>query len=298
VRLLERIRTDRCRVDFVDTSDLGLLRAALERPADLVIAETPSNPTLAITDIEAASKAAHGAGALLCVDNTFLTPLGQQPLAHGADVVLHSTTKYVDGHNATLGGALVFPGQHDAPGFQERGPLVARVRWVRKGIGNGLAPFEAWLTLQGCKTLHLRTREQWNSAARLAKAVRRPGVVRRVLYPGLEDHPGHAVHRRQATGDGGIVSIDLGSRDAARTFCSGLALFTLAENLGATESLATHPVSMTHTDVAPNIRRRLGITDGLVRLSVGVEDARDLEADVLCALDAVAEGTHVVKVRN
>jgi cystathionine beta-lyase/cystathionine gamma-synthase len=286
VRLLERIRTDRCKVDFVDTSDLAQVRKALEAPADLVIAETPSNPTLAVTDIAATARAAHDAGALLCVDNTFLTPLWQKPLQHGADVVLHSTTKYFDGHDATLGGALAFAPAHDGAGFQENGPLAARVRWVRKGIGNGLAPFEAWLTLQGTKTLHLRTREQWISARRIAERVRRHPQVQRVLYPGLESHPGHAVHRRQATGDGGIVAIDLGSREAARAFCSTLRLFTLAENLGATESLATHPVSMTHTDVAPEVRRRLGITDGLIRLSIGVEDPDDLEADLLQALEA------------
>jgi cystathionine beta-lyase/cystathionine gamma-synthase len=288
VRLLERIRTTRSHVDFVDTSDLAQVRVALETPADLVIAETPSNPTLSITDIVGTARAAHDAGALLCVDNTFLTPLWQKPLQHGADVVLHSTTKYLDGHNATLGGALVFPDAHDGDGFQEDGPLAARVRWVRKGIGNGLAPFEAWLSLQGCKTLHLRTREQWISARGLAERLRRHPAARRVLHPGLEDHPGHAVHRRQATGDGGLVALDLGSKEAARAFCSALRLFTLAENLGATESLATHPVSMTHGDVAPEVRRRLGITDGLVRLSVGIEDPDDLQADALNALEAVA----------
>ena len=289
VRLLERIRTDRSPVAFVDTSDAAALKAALEEPAALVVAETPSNPTLAITDLAATAKAAHDAGALLCVDNTFLTPLWQQPLKQGADAVLHSTTKYLDGHNATLGGALVFPERHDGPGFQEDGPLAAKVRWVRKGIGNGLAPFEAWLTLQGSKTLHLRTREQWISSRRLAERLRRHKSVRRVLHPGLEDHPGHAIHRQQATGDGGIVAVDLGSKDAARAFCAALKVFTLAENLGATEALATHPVSMTHGDVAPEVRRKLGITDGLVRLSVGVEDADDLEADVLQALDAIEE---------
>lgn len=286
VRLLERIRTDRAPVTFVDTSDPRQLKAALEEPAALVLAETPSNPTLAVTDLAATAKLAHDAQALLCVDNTFLTPLWQKPLAHGADAVLHSTTKYLDGHNATLGGALVFPERHDGAGFQQEGPLAAKVRWVRKGIGNGLAPFEAWLTLQGTKTLHLRTREQWITARRLAERLRRQPQVRRVLHPGLPDHPGHAVHRRQASGDGGIVALDLGSRDAARAFCRALRVFTLAENLGATESLATHPLSMTHTDVAPEVRRRLGITDGLVRLSVGVEDPDDLEADVVQALAA------------
>lgn len=294
VRLLERIRTDRGPVQFVDTSDLAQLKAALETPAALVLAETPSNPTLAITDLAAAARLAHDAGALLCVDNTFLTPLWQKPLQLGADVVLHSTTKYLDGHDATLGGALVFPERHDGAGFQENGPLAARVRWVRKGIGNGLAPFEAWLTLQGTKTLHLRTREQWITSRRLAERLRRHPAVRRVLHPGLEDHPGHAVHRRQALGDGGILAVDLGSRGAARAFCSALTVFTLAENLGATESLATHPVSMTHGDVAPEVRARLGITDGLVRLSVGVEDPDDLEADVLQALEAAAVARETV----
>lgn len=293
-RLLQRIRTDRCRVDFVDTSDLAQVRQALEARADLVLAETPSNPTLAITDLAATAQAAHDAGALLCIDNTFLTPLWQKPLQHGADVVLHSTTKYLDGHNATLGGALVFPDAHEGAGFQENGPLAAKVRWVRKGIGNGLAPFEAWLTLQGCKTLHLRTREQWISARRLAERLRRHAAVRKVLHPGLEDHPGHAIHRRQASGDGGIVSVDLGTREAARAFCAGLRLFTLAENLGATESLATHPVSMTHTDVAPEVRRRLGITDGLVRLSVGVEDPDDLLADAVAALEGLERPAQVL----
>lgn len=284
VRLLERIRNDRFAVDWVDTSDLKATKAALETPATLVIAETPSNPTLAVTDLAATARAAHDANALLCVDNTFLTPLYQRPLELGADVVLHSTTKYFDGHNATLGGALVFPDHHEGAGFQENGPLAARVRWARKGIGNVLAPFEAWLTLQGSKTLHLRTRQQWATALQLAKQLQ--GKVPRVLHPGLESHPGHAVHRRQSSGDGGLVALDLGSREAARRFVSSLRVFTLAENLGATESLATHPVSMTHTDVAPEVRRRLGITDGLVRLSCGVEEPDDLVADVERALEA------------
>lgn len=284
VRLLERIRGDRFAVEWVDTSDAQSVRRALEKPTALVIAETPSNPTLAVTDLAATAKAAHDAGALLCVDNTFLTPLYQRPLDHGADIVLHSTTKYLDGHNATLGGALVFPERHDGAGFQENGPLAARVRWARKGIGNVLAPFEAWLTLQGSKTLHLRTRQQWATATRLAKSLQ--GRVPRVLHPGLESHPGHAIHRKQATGDGGLVAIDLGSKDAARRFVSSLRLFTLAENLGATESLATHPVSMTHGDVAPEVRQRLGITDGLVRLSCGVEEPDDIVADVERALEA------------
>ncbi len=151
-----------------------------------------------------------------------------------------------------------------------------------------LAPFEAWLTLQGSKTLHLRTREQWSSAARLATLAAGFEAVERVYYPGLAGHPGHDVHRRQATGDGGIVAVDLGTIEAARAFVSGLRVFTIAENLGATESLATHPASMTHADLPPERRRADGISDGLVRLSVGVEDPADLEADVRQALEGIA----------
>lgn len=283
-RLLQRIRANRFRTDFVDTSNTLALQEALRTPADLVLVETPSNPTLAVTDLAAAARLAHAAGAILAVDNTFLTPLYQRPLAFGADVVLHSTTKYLEGHNATLGGALILPARHDGPGFQENGPLAPRLRWIRKGIGNGLAPFEAWLSLQGSKTLHLRTRQQWHNAHAIAQTLHHHPAVEAVYFPGLATHPGHAVHRRQASGDGGIVAVDLGSRDAARRFVGALRIFTLAENLGATESLATHPVSMTHTDVDPAVRRQLGITDGLVRLSLGVEDTDDLIRDVEQAL--------------
>ncbi|HUR60746.1 MAG TPA: aminotransferase class I/II-fold pyridoxal phosphate-dependent enzyme [Candidatus Thermoplasmatota archaeon] len=284
VRLLERIRAGHLEVAWVDSSDTEALRTALRTPTALVLVETPSNPTLAITDVEAAAHAAHAAGALLAVDNTFLSPLWQRPLELGADVVVHSTTKYIDGHNVTLGGALVFPARHGGAGPNERGPLASRLRWIRNGTGTVLAPFEAWLTLQGSKTLHLRTERQWANARAVAQALDESPLVTRVLYPGLPSHPNHAVHHRQSRGDGGVVAVDLGSREAARRFVAALRVFTLAENLGAAESLATHPVSMTHADVAPAVRASLGITDGLVRLSLGIEDADDLVADVLQAL--------------
>lgn len=285
VRLLQRIHADRFDVTWVDSSKTPELKHALETPARLVLVETPSNPTLSITDIRASARHAHDAGALLAIDNTFLTPLSQRPLELGADVVVHSTTKYIDGHNATLGGALILPEAHDGPDANPDGPLATRLRWLRKSTGAVLAPFEAWLTLQGCKTLHVRTRQQWSTARRLADLARRAGI-KRVLYPGLENHPGHAVHRRQADGDGGILALDLGTKAAASAFVGTLDVFTLAENLGATESLATYPAKMTHGDVPETIRRELGITDGLVRLSVGVEDPEDLLADVGDALAA------------
>ncbi len=283
-RLLTRIHGNVHEIEVVDTTQPSALETALARPADLVLLETPSNPTLRITDIRHAAEAAHAAGALLCVDNTFLTPLWQRPIDLGADVVLHSTTKYLEGHNATLGGGLVVASAHDASGQDPDGPLAARLRWIRKSTGATLAPFEAWLTLQGAKTLHLRTRQQWTNAAAVAGAAFNHGAVQATHFPGLPGHEGHAVHRRQATGDGGIVALDLGAFDAAKRFVAHLKCFTIAENLGATESLVTHPASMTHADLAPERRRADGIPDGLVRLSLGVEDTEDLVEDVERAL--------------
>jgi cystathionine gamma-synthase len=288
VRLLRQIHAGRLDVAWADTSNARQVEAALERPADLLLLESPSNPTLAVTDLRRCIRAAHGAGALAVVDNTFLTPLRQRPLELGADAVVHSTTKFLDGHNATLGGAVVFAAGHAGPGHDGSGAWSQRTRWLRRATGTVLAPFEAWLTLQGCKTLHLRTRQQEASAAALARAARAHPAVRRVAYPGLPDHPGHGVHRAQASGDGSILAVDLGSRAAAAAFLAGLRLFTLAENLGATESLATHPLTMTHADVPEGVRRELGITEGLVRLSAGVEETHDLVQDVVAALDAAA----------
>ncbi|TLZ51718.1 MAG: PLP-dependent transferase [Methanobacteriota archaeon] len=293
-RLLHRLHADRLRVDVVDTTNEAALRTALEAPADLVLVETPSNPTLQITDLFLATRWAHEAGALLAVDNTFLTPLYQRPLDIGADLSIHSTTKYLDGHDATLGGAVVLHSRHAGQGDAPDGPLAARLRWIRKASGAVLAPFEAWLTLQGSKTLHLRTREQWGTASRLAKLASDDPNIESVYYPGLPDHDGHEVHRRQANGDGGILAVDLGGIGAARDFVSHLRVFTIAENLGATESVATHPASMTHADLPPERRRLDGISDGLVRLSVGVEDPEDLEADVRVALNQVARRQPVV----
>ncbi len=293
-RLLRGFYPGHLQVETVDSSDTEALRGSLERPAALVLLETPSNPTLRITDLRAAAHAAHGAGALLAVDNTLLTPLYQRPIDCGADLVVHSTTKYFDGHGATLGGAVVLSEAHAGPGDAPEGPLAARLRFVRKATGAVLAPFEAWLTLQGLRTLHLRTGAQWNAAGRLARLARTSPVVRRVYFPGLPDHPGHAVHRSQASGDGGLVSLDLGSYSAARSFVAHLSLFTLAENLGPTESLATHPASMTHVDLPAARREADGIPDGLVRLSLGVEDPGDLENDLREALAGLAPAAELV----
>ena len=288
-RLLRELYSHVVQVDWVDSSDESALRLALETPADLLFVETPSNPTLQITDLRVASQLAHEAGALFAVDNTLLTPLYQKPLELGADVTVHSTTKYLDGHDATLGGAVVIHPRHCAGPATGGRSLPDRLRWVRKSTGSVLAPFEAWLTLQGTKTLHLRTRAQWATAARLASQLARHKAVHRTYYPGLADHPGHDIHRSQSTGDGGVIGVDLGSFVAARSFTSSLRLFSIAENLGPTESIVTHPASMTHADLSIERRSADGITPGLVRLSIGVEDPDDIAADLSHALDSLSK---------
>lgn len=286
-RLLSQVHCPRLVVETVDSTQSEQIEAALQEPTDLVLVETPSNPTLQITDLRHTIDVARNAGAPVAVDNTFLTPLYQRPLDLGADFSIHSTTKYLDGHNATLGGAIVLPQRHSDEGVDRDGTWSERLRWVRQATGSNLAPFEAWLTLQGIKTLHLRTKRQWESAHAVAQALQAHTAVRRVKYPGLEHHPGHQVHRAQASGDGGIVAFDLGTLDAAAAFVKSLRVFTLAENLGATESLATSPALMTHAALSPARRRADGIRDGLVRLSIGVEDPDDLVADVEQALAKV-----------
>ncbi len=263
-------------VDVVDSTDNAAITAACDTPADLIIVETPSNPTLRITDLRHVIVQGHRAGALVAIDNTFLTPLYQQPLALGADISIHSTTKYIDGHDATLGGAVIV---NDAV-------LAERLRWLRLATGAVLAPFEAWITLQGCKTLALRTRQQWTNARAVADALAAAGLT--VHYPGHADHPGHDVHRSQSSGDGGIVAVDLGTADAAAGFVDRLQHFTLAENLGATESLVSSPALMTHAALGADRRAADGIGDGLVRLSCGIEETDSLVADVLQAIPVLA----------
>lgn len=286
-RLLHHIHGERLRIDTVDSSDPAAVAAAFEAPADLALAETPSNPTLQITDLRHFIGHARAAGAFVAIDNTFLTPIHQRPLELGADASVHSTTKYIDGHNATLGGCVVLHTRHEGEGRAQDGSWPQRLRWVRTATGTTLAPFEAWLTLQGSKTLHLRIARQNDNARRVAEALADHPAVAAVQYPGLPDHPGHAAHRSQASGDGAIVTLDLGSLEAAAAFVSRLRVFTLAENLGATESLASSPALMTHAALPPERRKADGIGDGIVRLSLGIEAPEDLVEDVLQALPVV-----------
>jgi len=262
--------------DFVDTSDESALRKALNaRPTRFVFVETPANPTLKLTDIRLTAQLAHEAGALLVVDNTLLTPALQRPFELNADVVLHSTTKFIEGHNATVGGALITA---DAT-------LHERFAFTRNAIGAIQSPFPAWLTLQGVKTLGLRMTQHSENALRIARFLEDHPKVTRLLYPGLESFPQFELAQRQQTTGGALIAFEVeGGVKAGISLMNSVRLCALAENLGAAETLITHPASMTHADVPADQRQAAGITDGLVRLSVGLEDPLDLIRDLEQAL--------------
>jgi cystathionine gamma-synthase len=262
--------------DFVDQADAAALHAALEAGASLVWIETPSNPLLRVVDIRAIADAAHAAGALAVADNTFLSPIWQQPLSLGADLVMHSTTKYLNGHSDVVGGAVIAATPE----------LKDSLAWWANAIGVTGAPFDSFMTLRGVRTLHSRMRvHAENTAAVVDYLAKHPGVER-VYYPGLADHPGHEIARRQQSGFGAMLSFELkGGEAAVEAFLTGLECFTLAESLGGVESLISHPVSMTHAGMEESARARAGIGAGLLRVSVGIEDAADLVADLSAALD-------------
>ena len=264
-------------VDFHDPLALALAAALAENPR-LVWIETPSNPLLRITDIRHVVEAAHGVGALTVVDNTFLSPILQRPFEFNADIVVHSTTKYINGHSDVVGGAVLW---RDAE-------LGAKLAWWCNCLGISGAPFDSYLTLRGLRTLKARFAVHEANARALADQLNDHPVVRVVHYPGLDSHPGHALAKRQQTGFGGMLSFELeGGEAAARVFVEGLEYFTLAESLGGVESLVCHPAGMTHAAMTAEARRRAGISDGLLRISVGIEDVGDLLADIEAALDRV-----------
>ena len=262
---------------FVDTGDLAATEAAFTERTKLLFVETPTNPVLQITDIAAAADLAHSHGARLVVDNTFMSPFFQKPLGLGADAVMHSVTKYLNGHSDVVGGILVTSDED----------LHDRMRFLQNASGAVPGPWDCWLVLRGTKTLHLRMRQHEENAHAIVQALTGRDGVERLYYPGLESHPGHEIARRQQSGFGGMVSLDVGSRERAQRFVEALEVFTLAESLGGVESLVCHPASMTHAAVPAADRDRIGVTDGLVRLSVGIEDADDLVADVERALAAL-----------
>ena len=275
-RLAERVlRRHGLRFAFVDTTNLAAVEASFTSRTKLVFVETPTNPLLRVTDIHAVSSAAHARGVLVAVDNTFLSPYFQNPLELGADIVVHSSTKYLNGHSDMVGGVVV-----------TNDPDVAeKIRFVQNAVGAVPGPFDCWLALRGTKTLALRMRQHDANARHLALFLSRHPAVEKLYYPGLEDHPEHELAKRQARGFGGIVSVDVGGLERARHVLESVRLFTLAESLGGVESLICHPATMTHASVPEEFRKRLGITDGLVRLSVGIEDVEDLEADLSRSLE-------------
>lgn len=268
-------------VRFVDFQDAAAMAAALDAKPALVWVETPSNPLLRIVDVADVAKAAHAVGALVVADNTFLSPVWQQPLALGADVVLHSTTKYINGHSDVVGGAVIAATKE----------LHERIAWWANCIGVTGAPFDSYLTLRGLRTLHARMRAHGENAAEVARLLAAHTAVAKVHYPGLESHPGHAVAARQQQGYGAMVSFELkGGIAQVRAFLDALTLFSLAESLGGVESLVAHPASMTHAAMDAAARERAGISETLVRLSVGIEDPADLVRDLAQALEA-AQGS-------
>jgi cystathionine gamma-synthase len=272
-------RRGELKVEFVDFGATGALEAALQSPAQLVWIETPSNPLLRITDIEAVAARAHKAGARVVVDNTFLSPAWQQPLKLGADFSLHSTTKYLNGHSDVVGGAVVARSAEDAQSLA----------WWGNALGLTGAPFDSFLTLRGMRTLHARLAIHERNSVALAEWLGAQPGVRHVFYPGLAAHPGHQVARRQQRGFGAIVTLELeGGTPAVRAFVAGLQLFSLAESLGGVESLVAHPATMTHAAMDPAARAAAGLTDGLLRLSVGIEDLEDLRHDLAAGLARVA----------
>jgi cystathionine gamma-synthase len=276
-RLLDAwARKGRSRVIFADLADAVELSAAFAQTPDLVWIETPSNPLLRITDIRHVAHAAHAAGAIVIVDNTFLSPMLQRPLALGADVVVHSTTKYINGHSDVVGGAVV---AKDAA-------VAEKLGWWANCLGLTGAPFDSFLTLRGLRTLAPRLRAHEENAALVAELLVSHRAVTRVFWPGLRAHEGHALALRQQHGFGAMLSFELdGGEPAIEAFLEGLRCFSLAESLGGVESLVAHPATMTHASMAPEARRKAGITDALLRLSVGIEDGADLRDDLHSALE-------------
>lgn len=279
-RLFEKVfRRFGLEFSFVEVTDLAAMQSALRPNTKYVFVETPTNPMMQLTDLAAAAGLAHRAGAKLVVDNTFMTPYFQRPLALGADVVLHSVTKYLNGHSDMVGGALVTSDE----------ALAESLRFLQNAAGMVPGPMDCWLALRGTKTLAVRMRQHEQNAGTLARVLAGHPAVSAVFYPGLESHPQHELAKRQASGFGGIISFIAGdgSLESGRRIFDRFKLFTRAESLGGVESLVCHPASMTHASVPREQRLSVGFKDGLLRLSVGIEDIADLTADVAQALQQV-----------
>jgi cystathionine beta-lyase/cystathionine gamma-synthase len=263
---------------FIDTANLDEVRTAITPRTRLVFLESPTNPVLRVTDIQAVADLAHAVGAVVCVDNTFMSPYLQNPMLLGADIVVHSTTKFLNGHSDMVGGMVVL--NDDA--------MAQRLRFLQNAVGAVPGPMDCFLALRGTKTLAVRMERHEANARVLAPFLAAQKSLKTVHYPGLVDHPHHQLARRQARGFGALIAFDLGTVERADTFLRAVKMVTLAESLGGVESLISHPASMTHGSVPPAERLKLGITPGLVRISVGIEDVEDLQADLASALATVA----------
>jgi cystathionine gamma-lyase/cystathionine beta-lyase/cystathionine gamma-lyase/homocysteine desulfhydrase len=262
---------------YVDTSVAENVASAITPATKLVHIETPTNPMMSITDIAAVARICHAKGVELSVDNTFLSPYLQQPIALGADIVMHSTTKFLNGHSDGLGGVLIGTKPEHAEKF----------RFVQKCTGGILSPFESYLLLRGVKTLAVRMKQHDANGRVVANFLKNHAKVQQVFYPGLVEHPQHELAKRQQHGFGSMISMELGSLENANRFASALRLGYLAESLGGVETLICHPATMTHAAVGAEGRARLGITDGLMRVSVGIEDVEDIVADLGQALEKI-----------
>jgi cystathionine gamma-lyase/cystathionine beta-lyase/cystathionine gamma-lyase/homocysteine desulfhydrase len=255
---------------YVNTSNLADVEKAMRRNTQMVFIETPTNPLMSITDIHAVCDIAHQQNCRVVVDNTFMSPYFQRPIELGADIVVHSTTKYLNGHSDSVGGVAVLKRKDDAE----------RLQFIQNAAGAILSPFDSWLVLRGIKTLPVRMEAHNANGMAIAKYLAGRRDIQKIYYPGLPDHPGHDMAKKQMTGFGGMIAFDLGSLDRARKFLGRVKLCSLGESLGGVETLISHPATMTHASVPLEDRARMGITDGLVRISVGIEDVEDLIADL------------------
>jgi cystathionine beta-lyase len=265
------------KINFVDTSDPEKVFNAITPRTKLIWLETPTNPTLKISDIEAIAKIAKASGCLLCVDNTFASPALQKPLSLGADIVVHSATKYLGGHSDLIAGIVVAKDK----------TLGDRLKFLQNACGNVLGPFDSWLVIRGIETLHLRVRQHCATAQEVAEFLEKHPAIDKIFYPGLTTHPNHDIAKKQAKGFGGIVSFSLkqDTKEAAAAFATSTELFKLAESLGGIKSLVSHPATMTHKSIPDEKRRSAGVSDSLLRLSVGLEEVEDLIQDLQQALD-------------
>jgi cystathionine beta-lyase/cystathionine gamma-synthase len=262
---------------YVDTSNVDNVRSAIKPNTKLVFLETPTNPMMTVTDLAACADVAHKAGALVVVDNTFCSPYLQRPIELGADIVVHSTTKFLNGHSDSVGGVVV--SNSDA--------IAEQIGFLQNAVGAILSPFDSWLVLRGTKTLAVRMKQHESNGNAMASYLANHAKVKKIYYPGLPDHPQHELAKRQMRGFGSMISFELGSYENAKKFLDRVRLCSLAESLGGVETLISHPETMTHASVPLETRTRLGITPGLVRISVGIEDVEDLIADLENAFDGV-----------